>query len=251
LPSATRTPTVGVSPSPTPSLTASPTASPTTPIDDPTALPSATATRQTPTTRRIYLPLASNVRCPTGRKPVDVVLVLDTSLSMDTVDTPGGPTRRAAATKAAGDFIDLLDLGRDRAGIVGFNDTASLAAALTGNRNRLRGALATLPAAPGTRIDRGLDAAASALLPVAPGRVPLVVLLTDGAADSAATADALVAAQRLHRAGVTVFVIGLGADVDSTLLLLVASRPGLYLAAPDPRELGAAFRAVAARIPCG
>ncbi len=266
--SPTRTPTAR--PSPTRTASSTPTLRPTsepspTPGSSPTATATATATRRPTATARptatprgpgepvglVYLPILSTLRCPFGRRPIDVVLVLDTSRSMETVTSPGGPTRRDAATSAARDFVRLLDLSRDRAAVVGFHDRASLAAPLTADRARLDRALAGLTTAPGTRIDRGLEAAADALAPANPGRVPVVVLLTDGLAESTHLGTTLVAAQNLQRAGATVFAIGLGADVDATLLTLVASSPGLFLAAPSADDLASTFRAVAARIPCG
>ncbi|MCE7938165.1 MAG: VWA domain-containing protein, partial [Chloroflexi bacterium CFX6] len=58
------------------------------------------------------------------------------------------------------------------------------------------------------------------------------------------------AAERARAAGVTVFTIGLGADVDGDLLAGLAGDPSRYAYAPDAAALGAIYRRVAEGIPC-
>ncbi len=57
--------------------------------------------------------------------PIDAVLVIDRSPSMNTVDPGSGQTRIAMATEAAKMFIDLMKPG-DKVGIVVFSDTTQV-----------------------------------------------------------------------------------------------------------------------------
>lgn len=235
---------------PTPTHQAPPTSVPTdTPT--PTPFPSATPAPTVPP-RPIYLPLARKDVCLARRQHIDVALVVDTSDSM--LDrTPAGRTKLAAAVDAAGQFIDLLDLaGGDAAAVVGFNSTADTRLGLSRDRAGLRAALATLPQAPGTRIDLGLRRAGEAL--AGPGRsvanLPVAIVLTDGR-PTGTTDDAVAAtAADLRAAGVRVYAIGLGADVDAGLLVRVASGPDQLVLTPDAEDLARIYTAIARDLPC-
>lgn len=239
-PTAVATHTASVTPSPT--ATATPTPSPTV-----TASPSASPTpTRTPATRRIHLPLAMRGFCFAATRPrADIVLVLDTSNSM-------AGAKLEAARGAALAFVDLVNLPRDRAAIVTFNQRPRLDAGLTGNRGTLQVALATLTIDQGTRIDLGLAAALDELRsPRARADArPVIVLLTDGRPDAGTAAEVLATASRARAAGVTIFTIGLGGDVDGALLAGVAGDPGRYAFAPDAGALAEIYRRIAGGIPC-
>lgn len=199
---------------------------------------------------KAYLPLAFQHRCPKQRS--DVVLVLDTSSSMDESATPGGPTKMAAARAAAGSFLELLALPEDRAAVVGFNDQATVGADFSGDRTGLRRALEGLPRATGTRIDRGLEAAARLMSGPSrdPGRTPVLILLTDGRTAGGTEGAARQAAEALRNSGVTVFTIGLGADVDGGLLIDLAGQAARYSYAPDQSALDGIYQLLAWSLPC-
>ncbi|MCE7937996.1 MAG: VWA domain-containing protein, partial [Chloroflexi bacterium CFX6] len=103
----------------------------------------------------------------------------------------------------------------------------------------------------GTRIDRGLAVAVAEL--DGPrrraGNTPVIVLLTDGRQDD----DPLVAidvAGRARSSGKVVFAIGLGGDVDTAFLELIAGgRPRTFLA-PTPADLARIYTQVAGEVPC-
>jgi Mg-chelatase subunit ChlD/DNA-binding beta-propeller fold protein YncE len=248
LPEMTMTPSPPI-PSETPTLlppseTPSPSPSAT---DGPT--PSATATSEiTPTPGRslAYLPILMRGHCLAGaRKPADIVLVLDTSSSMS-------GAKLAAAVRAAGIFLDLVGLPRDHVALVSFNSRASLDAGLTGSKTTLALALATPRTAQGTRIDLGLEAATAELRsPRARAEaLPVIVLLTDGRPDGGSEQAVRSAASAARAAGVTVFAIGLGTDVDAGLLREVAGDPARYYEAPDAEDLERIYRGLALDLPC-
>ncbi len=245
-PTSVATPTAPATPTPsaTPPESATPTPSPSaTPTPTLRATPTRTAP---PPPRRIHLPLAMRGFCfPAARPRADIVLVLDTSNSMT-------GAKLDAARGAALAFLDLVNLPRDRAAIVTFNQRPRLEAGLTGTRSALQAALASLATDQGTRIDLGLSLALDELKSnrARADARPVIVLLTDGRPDAGTGAEALVAAGRARAAGVTVFTIGLGGDVDAALLSSIAGDPARYAFAPDGSALAEIYRRVAGGIPC-
>lgn len=244
---ATATPTASPEPTPTsaPSATATPSAT-VTPSAPATLRPTATLTpRATRSPRPVLLPLAFAGYCRTAVRPVDVVLVLDTSSSMAGAKLTG-------AVQAARTFLALLQLPRDRAGIVVFDSSARIAGLLSGDPAGLEAALAGLETRPGTRIDLGLDMAL-AELSGARARAnadPVIVLLTDGRPDDTALAAALASAATARRKGVTLFAIGLGGDVLPEVLAGIAGDPARVFLAPEAADLAAIYGEVARVIPC-
>ncbi len=227
-------------PTPPASATATATATPTR-----TPRPSATPTRRTRPRGPVYLPLAVRERCVPGERRTDVMLVIDTSNSM-------AGEGLAAARAAAAQFLGLLNLPADQAGVVAFNTQAALISRLTGNRAALDVALAGLSQTqPGTRIDRGLDRARLELLgPRArPASQPVIVLLTDGEQVESPEAAGR-AARAVRQARVRMYAVGLGAQVDPTALAALTGEPAQVYIAPSPAELAAIYAQVAGEIPC-
>ncbi len=217
-----------------------------------------------------------NVPPPTPCVPeyqhADVILVLDTSTSMQRT-TRAGRTKLAAALEAAGTFADSLSLERDgygrqdRLAIVGFNNTAWTELTLSDDRARIDQALDALPAksAEGTRLDLALQQGIVAWNDSwrLPANRPVLVLLTDGLPNrvpfgpGSTSPDCpnqectvLAAATAAKRAGARVFTIGLGLpdDVLRRLLEEAASSPRDYAFAPDAEDLAAIYRQVAGRV---
>jgi Mg-chelatase subunit ChlD len=236
---------------PSPAPTVTPTATPT-PTPTPTPLP-----------RPVYLPLLlREPACQPTLRYTDVVLVIDASLSM-LEPAAGGRTKLDLAIAAVRDFVGGLALSGgpgtgpgdpaagDRAAIVAFNSGATRLAGLTANRVALERALAQVAAAPQTCIVCGLEAAAAILANARQGGVtPVIVLLTDGRSNPRPVADAEAVAAAAKAAGVVLFTIGLGADVEADALRRMASRPEFAYRAPSAEDLAAIYRAVAGAIPC-
>ncbi|MBK6769923.1 MAG: VWA domain-containing protein [Ardenticatenales bacterium] len=247
LPTATRPPTRTRTPTPT-----------STPTATATATPTATATR---VPVPIYLPLALREDCPKPR--VDVALAIDVSQSMLQLGR-GGRTKLDAAIEAARTFVGLLQLAPgadgapgDRAAVVGFNQLAFTAAALSADADVLGAALDDLPQRldAGTRLDLALRQAAAAVTadgPPSAGRADVVVLLTDGLPSGVTTEAVLLAAAEVRAGGVRVHTVGVGAPgaLDGALLEAIASDPALYAYAPDAEDLRRIYAVIAAAIRC-
>ncbi len=229
---------------PLPTPTATPTPSPG---------PAATATpRPSPSTLPppVYLPVAYRDQCLLRDRPVDVVLVVDASLSMAD-PTAAGRSKLAAAQDGARAFVDRMR-PVDRTAILAFNAGVDLRAGLTDDRAALAAAVDGVALAAGTRIDVALYAAAAEL--AGPRRraesLGAIVLLTDGRQGETTPAAVLAAADAARGAGAMLFTIGVGGDVDLDLLAAVAGDPARTFAAGDGEALAAIYRGIGERIPC-
>ena len=60
----------------------------------------------------------------------------------------------------------------------------------------------------------------------------------------------LAAAEPLHQSGALVYSIGLGQDVDTTLLRSIARAPERVLLAPDAEDLAQVYEQIARTLPC-
>jgi Ca-activated chloride channel family protein len=159
----------------------------------------------------------------------------------------------AGAQAAALTFLGLMDLApaRDQVALVRFDTEAELVQPLTHDRAAVEAAIRGLSVREGTYLDRGLAAAQVAL--AGPGRnpanLPVVVLLTDGQQTGGPQA-ALDAAAQLRLSGVTLYTIGLGADVDAATLVAMAGGPERYRHAPDAAALADVYAELARDIQC-
>jgi hypothetical protein len=247
----------------TPTVEASPPASPTvtagsTPTVQPSDTPGATATATqwptataTRTPGRLYLPIAiKDPQCNPEQQHADVMLVVDASSSM-------AGAKLAAAQAAARSFVGLLRLSGqagavgDQVGVVGFNQQAWLASGLSGEAERALAAIDGLTTQQGTRIDRGLEVAVEEL--GGPrrraGNEAVIVLLTDGIQYEEPESAQLVAAAA-RGAGIAIYAIGLGGDVDGGYLERVAGQASRYYFAPEEGELEGIYGEIARVMPC-
>lgn len=178
---------------------------------------------------------------------MDVILVLDTSTSML-------GEKLASARRAAGRFVDLLDLreGRDRAAVIGFDSSVRLAQGLSHDPAALRAALASLSPAPGTRTDLGLILALGELTGSRsrPAADRVILLLTDGLPQAGTEAQAIAAGQRARGLGITTWVIGLEADPQAALLRQIAGGDAWLRLSPDAAGLDEIYRQIASGIVC-
>jgi Mg-chelatase subunit ChlD len=199
--------------------------------------------------RHVYLPYLGAAACFRDRVPLDVVLVVDTSDSMGEPDGQGA-TKLAAAQSAAAQFVTLLQLARDRVGVVAFNSGSHVATTLTSDPQRIQQALFGLSLAPGTRIDTGLAAAGTVLASGTRADARrVVVLLTDGLQNGSPDPVKQEAA-RLRGTGAQLFAIGLGPAVDADLLREVAADSGAYYPSPSAADLAAIYRTISAALTC-
>jgi Mg-chelatase subunit ChlD len=206
--------------------------------------------------RPLYLPLLLRERCDPRAETLDVVLLLDLSTSMDGPTQAGGLSKREAARQAAEAFVSQLNLrpagSGDQVAILGFHAQAAVLSPLGSSPGELRAVLAGLPRGQGTRIDLGLSLAREVL--TGPGRRPanrpVILLLTDGRPSFEDEAGTLAAALAARTAGLDLYTVGLGADVNPALLRDLAGQPDRYFAAPKAEELSALYQRLASVIPC-
>jgi DNA-binding beta-propeller fold protein YncE/Mg-chelatase subunit ChlD len=235
-PSATPQPSATLVPSPTSAHSATP-------------RPTATAS-PTPAPRAIYLPLMLRERCDPTVRFADLVLVIDSSSSMSEA-TPGAASKLDAAVTAARVFLDQLSLGRDRAALITFNSAVTVLVPLTADRAQLDAALSgNLQQGTGTRIGAAIAAAAEQLAAARPGSQKAMVVLTDGRGTDEDPTTAQTAADAAKAAGITLYTVGLGQDVDLAALRALASGADHCFVAPDAAELAAIYRAIAGALPC-
>jgi Ca-activated chloride channel family protein len=149
------------------------------------------------------------------RRGVDVVLVVDTSLSMDAPDVR--PDRLTVAKLLARQLVTRL--AGHRLGLVQSEGEGEVLAPLTLDRSVVDLFLDSLAPAslptPGTRLTHGLGKA-MLLFPPEPGARRVVVLLSDGEDHGEDWDDAV---QLLAKSGVVVHAIGIGTREGSLLPL--------------------------------
>jgi uncharacterized protein YegL len=199
----------------------------------------------------VTLTLTGNAAvCPpqVSSVPNDVVLVIDRSASMYDL----GSDKMTALKAAANDFIDRVDLGQARVGIVQFDDTAQVIQELTGDRDQLRQAIANITPGGTTAIDLGVEFAVRELTSARArqGVQPVIVLMTDGnqTSDLGMPADAsppVTKAREAQSRGIRVITIGLGQDAAQDILQLMVAQPGDYYFAPTPDQLAQVYANVA------
>ena len=228
-----------------------------TPTAFPTPTPKPPPTRTPMPPEPIFLPVILWQKCLDREVRADVVLVTDTSGSMNLPAAgDGGPTRLEAAVEAAERFVTGLLEGQsgNRVALVSFNREAQLVQSLTNDLGSVRQALAGLSTVTGTRIDLGIAVARAELTGERgdAARSRVMVLLTDGRVSDVTNAEVVQAAEAAKAEGITLLAIGLGdaADVDFELLRAVASRPDLVFQAPSAAELAAIYAQIAYTIDC-
>jgi uncharacterized protein YegL len=133
-------------------------------------------------------------------KPNDVVLVLDKSGSM-TIDN-----RINAAKDAAKGFVDLMDLNQHRVGVIGFSDYAGKYN-LNSDAIATKSYIDTIQASGSTNTGGAITEAINMLSNHRPEAQPVIVLLTDGEANSYDYAKQQ--AQAAKDAGIVFYTIAL------------------------------------------
>jgi VWFA-related protein len=163
-----------------------------------------------------------------------VVMVMDTSGSM-----AGDPL--ATTQEAAVAFVDSL-LPNDKAAVIAFADSVGPPSDLTGDKQALASVLRGLRANGDTALYDAVVAAVRAA-DAAPLPRKVVVLLTDGqdyGGLSSATDEGSLA--EAEAAGVPIFTVGVGENVNVPYLQQVAQRSGgQYIAAPGPADIPAVY----------
>jgi Mg-chelatase subunit ChlD/DNA-binding beta-propeller fold protein YncE len=175
----------------------------------------------------------------------DVMLVIDRSGSM-------AGTKMDGARSAAVGFVGEMDFNVSRVGVVLFSSDAAMPMGLTSAPASVVDAIVGFgDPAGGTDIGAGIQVATDELVRNGRSGVPqILIVMTDGRPEGDAV-DADVAARAAKAAGIRVYSIGFGVDVDPVLLERIASAPEDYFFAPGASELSAIYTEIARRISGG
>lgn len=205
-----------------------------------------------PDSQPVYLPVVLNNPCTEISTPADIILSLDTSGSMGDPAGDGSQTKLDAAKEAASNFIDLLDFPNDQAGIVSFDNDATLDHSLSVDATSLHNALQVLVAGGATRIDLALAVSRDELTGPRhnPDSSAVLILLTDGYPNGATDDEVLAEADAAKAAGVIIYTIGLGDNVHTSLMQAVATTPAHYFYAPSTAELTDIYEQIANVVHC-
>lgn len=176
------------------------------------------------------------------RQPLDIVLIIDRSGSMD------GPNI-SAARAAAQVFVQQIDTAQDQVGIVVFDDTAQELLPLSRDQSVLAATIGQIQTQGGTDIGLGITAGQQSVEGTGANATArrILVLLSDGGSDEAA---AVAAASRAKGSGIRILTIGLGGS-NNSLLQKVASSPSDFIAALDPAKLSTIYTSIAQNIQQG
>ncbi|HRY63522.1 MAG TPA: VWA domain-containing protein, partial [Patescibacteria group bacterium] len=180
---------------------------------------------------------------------LDVVLVMDRSGSMGY----DNPTRLSQSKIAANDFLTDLEAG-DQSGLVSFATTASLDKQLSSDHTLTKSKVNSLSALGATNIGDAIKLATGELTSarINPSADQIMILLTDGKANKPSgpgygeyapdVAYALAKAGEAAAAGIKIFTIGLGSDINATMLQQIATNSGgQYYFAPTASDLDEIF----------
>lgn len=162
-------------------------------------------------------PLESHAGQPAVRHHVTVMVAVDVSASMRANDI--APDRLTRARLELSDWLPRLQ--GERVGLIVYAGSAGVLLPPTDDINLLRRALDQIDPrlidAPGSNLAAALDLARNQLQ-AAPGRAQAVLLVTDAESGSADTAAAQ-AVERLVKAGIPLFVLGVGSEAGAPIPL--------------------------------
>jgi uncharacterized protein YegL len=211
------------------------------PTRDKTAQPSVL-----PLGQKVTVTLELGGICPIQERKADVALVIDRSLSM--VDNG----KLLAAQNAAIRFVDTIDSGLVRIGLITFDGIVEEMQYLTDDKVALKRSIADIQWGRGTNLVDSLEAGRKMVTSAGARKdaTPVVVFLTDGRhrvqQPPLAEIDRVIAEARAQ--GVVLYAIGLGADVDVAVMRRIASDAAHYYFSPGPAELEQIFLSVAGRL---
>ncbi|MCB0215193.1 MAG: VWA domain-containing protein [Chloroflexi bacterium] len=167
---------------------------------------------------RSELRLELSLDCPERKAPLDLILALDHSASMGSLD------RLTNAKRAVAAFLGRLDPQQARVGLVAFADEVTEQIPIGADRTLLLTAVDRLDAAGSTAISQALNAARDMLALRRPEAKAVVILLTDGE-NSAGSEPMLAAAGRLRADGTQIVTICADPGRCDAALAQVASGP--------------------------
>lgn len=195
-----------------------------------------------PITATVGMDLSSYAECPQDDALLDIVVLLDSSGSME-----GDPLNNVIAGSRA--FIDTLDFARHQVAVGIFNDAIISQIGLTNQKERILNSFTGLASTGGTSLEIPLAFARAELESRRrrAGSIPVVLLFSDGNAEDAF--QAAEHSQAIQAFGGQVYVVGLRSkDFQQEPLEALASHPSTLHVAPSSAELVGMFTDIAATV---
>lgn len=199
-------------------------------------------------------PISKTVR--SCEVPTDVILAIDLSGSMnDDGGTPPEPI--SSVLESASAFVSRIKNG-DQIALVTYATEASVREALTSDEIKVGNVVRSLTIAPkdevgstntGDAIRRAMEEVNSSRHNVDARKV--LVLLTDGLANAPGdnpSQYALLAAEEIKNAGVEVYTIGLGDNVDEAFLRQIATDEAHYFRAASTGTINSIYQSITSAI---
>lgn len=186
----------------------------------------------------------------TQRKPIDIILCIDDSGSMEWGNddwSTAGTMRIDSAKDAAIRVVEFLQV-EDRGAVVEFTWYSWIQQNLTADKELLKKRITETPyPVGGTNIAGGVSQSVGILTQNSSiDRDKIIILLSDGASDRA---SAIAQANEAKALGYKIYTIALGAGADQYLMNTIAEiTGGKYLFSPTTEQLGSMMNILAGEI---
>jgi Ca-activated chloride channel family protein len=173
-------------------------------------------------------------------KPIDTVLAIDSTSSMNSSDPLD--LRKSVAK----DFVNRTDFSKDRVAVVSW-DTAAIPWALDNNSSTIISHIGQVDSSGNTNLDVGL--ASSIGLLANSSAVKVIIFLTDGVGSYIPSGAAGSQADLAKSKGIMIFTIGLGQSANRIILKEIAEvTGGEYYSAPDASSLTGIYQNIYSKI---
>ena len=186
--------------------------------------------------------------------PLDVVLVIDHSGSMENIIDDivclflGCKSKLQNAKEAASALMDELNPIAGRVAVVQFGSTAELQQPLTSNYDSVKRIINSISSTlEGTSLHLGLERAHQELVGEYrnPDAASILIMLSDGESNYG---QAVTSAEAAKADGIRVISVGIGDDINSELMIDIASTPEDYYFSPTSSDLQEIYLSIAQQI---
>ncbi len=205
-----------------------------------------------PLGEQVTVTLSVSGHCPEQERKADVVLVLDSSLSMrDRDGGPGSPSRLERAKDAAELFVDLMDPTLVNVGAIHFNQFPHIVHTLTNDYSAVKREISQIQLDLYTNIVDALEAGRRMAVGPdhRPDATPVLIFLTDGGhtVRNPPFSDIDGVINQVRADGIETYTIGLD-GAESWVLRRIAGKPSHYMDTPDSARLNQVYSQIAGRI---
>jgi Mg-chelatase subunit ChlD len=179
---------------------------------------------------------------------LDIILAIDRSDSMVRNQNTGELVDKLdKAKQAAKGFVERINVPTDKVGIVSYSDYTTVDYPLGTDKNEAKSAIDAIVSYAATDIAGATRKSGELLANSLPSRGPVLVLLTDGV-QTIPGGNPVAEANTAKLNGVYIITIGLGNDVDETILRRMASSEGDYYFAPTSNQLDSIYQSISSKL---